>query len=177
MEDKAKTKRRTYDPGFKERAVQMAAESRNIAETGRTTQEEGWRGPAQLLEVTAYGALGTGVVVVFDQFLPHPAGGGFGGDFQQGRDHIDQPHELSALSRRSKGIDQNLGGHLRITLNGQDWLRQVIRGVRRRIIPGGHRWITLNRLPLPTELGNGLGVDVGRFTDPTYRPSGRQHRS
>lgn len=35
MEDKAKTKRRTYDPGFKERAVQMAAESRNIAETSR----------------------------------------------------------------------------------------------------------------------------------------------
>ena len=35
MEDKVKSKRRTYDPGFKERAVQMAAESRNIAETAR----------------------------------------------------------------------------------------------------------------------------------------------
>jgi transposase len=35
MEDKVKAKRRAYDPGFKERAVQMAAESRNIAETAR----------------------------------------------------------------------------------------------------------------------------------------------
>lgn len=35
MEVKAKTKRRAYDPGFKERAVKMAAASRNIAETAR----------------------------------------------------------------------------------------------------------------------------------------------
>ena len=35
MEDKARSVRRSYDPGFKERAVAMASESRNIAETAR----------------------------------------------------------------------------------------------------------------------------------------------
>ncbi|MCB9495797.1 MAG: transposase [Fibrobacteria bacterium] len=35
MEDKARSGRRTYDSGFKERAVAMAAESNNVAETTR----------------------------------------------------------------------------------------------------------------------------------------------
>ena len=35
MEDTVKAKRRAYDPAFKERAVQLAAESGNIAETAR----------------------------------------------------------------------------------------------------------------------------------------------
>lgn len=35
MEDTARSGRRTYDSGFKERAVAMAAESDNVAETAR----------------------------------------------------------------------------------------------------------------------------------------------
>jgi len=53
MEDKARSGRRTYDSGFKERAVAMAAESDNVAETARQlgvgySLLNSWRNAAEL---------------------------------------------------------------------------------------------------------------------------------
>ncbi|MCB9497469.1 MAG: transposase [Fibrobacteria bacterium] len=53
MEDKARSGRRTYDSGFKERAVAMAAESNNVAETARQlgvgySLLNSWRNAAEL---------------------------------------------------------------------------------------------------------------------------------
>jgi len=53
MEDKARSGRRTYDSGFKERAVAMSAQSDNIAETARQlgvgySLLNSWRNAAEL---------------------------------------------------------------------------------------------------------------------------------
>lgn len=86
---------------------------------------------SQLAEVSAHGAVEAGVALVFDQFLPYPAGRTVRCDLQQGRDHIDQFGKLPTLSRSSKGIGRNLGGHMRITLGVQNRLGKGIRGVHR----------------------------------------------
>jgi transposase len=60
MEDKAKAGRRTYDPAFKERAVAMASESGNIAETARQlgvgySLLNSWRNAAELARSQGHG--------------------------------------------------------------------------------------------------------------------------
>lgn len=79
------------------------------------------------------------------------------------------------LGGRPKGIQRSLDfcRHWQITLGERIRAGKVIRGVRRRKIPGGHRQIFSIRLPLPTATWNSLALDVGRFANASNRPTGR----